>query len=356
TCEGSRATLAVESPVRFLGDSDRGLGQADSFSGQVSLSGLTWTVGSSRFTTRKLEILPRRNGTLVFNGLRYKGYLRLLASDGAIVAINCIGMEDYISAVVTSEMYASFPLEALKAQAIIGRTYAVYEKQIHQDREWDVTDDTNSQAYGGASKDGGVGSQAAAATRGIMLVYGPKGRERTFPTFYHSPCGGGTMSVRYFKPDIPEIPPLAGAVACPYCRDSKWANWATVTIPRAEAWARLHKADSRLPADGRGVRAAAGQKDQFGRLLTVQFVSSEWGRPIVMLADVMRLALGARTLPSTLTELDDTGAALVFRNGHGFGHGVGLCQFGAAGLARAGQSAEQILRYYYPQSALKRAY
>lgn len=354
---GPHVAVVVAGPLRFIGDGDRVLGGAESFAGPISLSPEGgWMAGSRRFPTRQLELCPTRNGTLQVNGRAYRGYLRLVAEGGEVRPINCVDLEDYLGAVVTSEMYASFPVEALKAQAIIARTYAMYEKQRHADRDYDVTDDVNSQAYGGIAKETALGRQAAADTRGIMMVYGLPGRERIFPTFYSSTCGGGTMSVRHFKPDVPEIPPLAGGVACPYCRNSKAYFWpaGAVSIPHAEAWNRLRAKDARLPADGSKCRVTDGQRDNFGRLLTVQIVGPDLR--LTMLADVMRLALGAGTVRSTMAEMSDTGDALIFRNGRGFGHGVGLCQWGAAGLAGQGQSADAILRYYYPKAAFKRAY
>lgn len=356
----NKASVAVTGPLRIVGDDDQPLSRelANLPKSAVSISPQgAWRVGPHEFHARSVELLPARNGTLLVNDRGYKGYLRLVRAAGGFQVVNCLAMEDYVAGVVTAEMHAHYPIEALKAQAIIARTYAAWEKSNATSSLFDVVDTVGSQVYGGMERDRGVGRQAADATRGVMLVYGPPGRERIFGTFYHSTCGGGTLPIRFFKPKVEQIPPLAGGVACQWCRDTAWSSWPTVSIPRSEAWAKLRSGyDSRLPANGRDVRIVTDQQDQFGRILTVRLENDQWSRPIVLNATDLRLALGPSRVRSMMVEMQDAGDQLVFRNGRGFGHGAGLCQVGAAGLARQGATAGQILRHYYPQAGLKRAY
>jgi stage II sporulation protein D len=361
------ATVSFDGPLTVLGDTDKPL----AVSGNLAESTLTvsagpvWRLGGYRVAARRLLLRGLPHGVFHVDGKAYRGDLCFYPAGASdFTAVNIVDMEDYVAGVVTAESYASFPVEALKAQAVIARTYAMFERMQHRnDDVFDVTDTTSSQVYGGMKNEIGIGRQVTDATRGLVLVFGPAGKERVFCTFFFSTCGGGTMSVRYFKRDIPEIPPLAGNVDCPWCREGSWFNWATadpkcrvVTIPRAEAWEKLRKFNPQLPADGRNVRIVVDNRDRFGRILTVKLACDTWSQPVVMLGDELRRALGAREIPSMLCEMADTGRALVFKEGHGFGHGVGLCQQGAAGMARAGRSAEAILGHYYPRAMLERAY
>ena len=361
------ADISFDGPLTILGDTDKPLaqgGKLDESTLTIS-AGSAWRLGGYRVSARRLLLRGLPHGVFHIDGKAYRGDLCFYPSGASdFTAVNLVDMEDYVAGVVTAESYASYPIEALKAQAIIARTYAMFERaRSGGDGLYDVTDTTSSQMYGGVKNEIGVGRQVTDATRGLVLVFGPPGQERVFCTFFFSTCGGGTMSVRYFKRDIPEIPPLMGA-ECPWCRgQSKWVNWEdqspkfrVVSIPRAEAWARLRKFNPQLPADGRNVRILVDERDRFGRILTVKLVCDTWSQPVVMLGDEVRRAIGASEVPSMLCDMTDTGTALVFRNGHGFGHGVGLCQAGAAGMARAGRPAEVILGHYYPKAMLERAY
>ncbi len=364
--EQDRLTLAVDGPFAVLDESGRRLADSSRPLAEAAVSrgpGAAWQLGGLRCPGRRIEIIPdaRRPGALRIGSRRYNGSLRLVAAGGnpgslSFLAVNVLHVEDYVAGVVTAEMPASFGTEALKAQAVAARTYVMYEKQLHAGDDWDVTDDTSSQVYAGLEADRGIGRQVTDATRGQMLAFGPAGGERIFPAFFHSTCGGGTVSVRYIKPKVAEIRPISGGVPCRWCAWSPRASWPPVRVAKADLWPRLAAINPKLPADGpaRKARIAEGQKDAFGRLLTVQVSWERW--TVTMLADELRQAAGARTVPAVLARLTDTGPALVFSDGHGFGHGMGLCQYGAGGLARAGHRAPEILAYYYPGSVLKRAY
>ncbi|MCG3180272.1 MAG: hypothetical protein BIFFINMI_02631 [Phycisphaerae bacterium] len=361
-----RLTVAVNGPYRVLVDDRERAGSSDPMPEvTLAMAGAgRWTLGGTELTGRRVEILPLRASTLRLGGRLYPGFLRVVADASAQLAgINVVHVEDYVAGVVTSEMPSRFGRSALEAQAIVARTYALFERMTHRAQEWDLEDSENSQVYRGligATEAGGIGATVTRQTRGLVLEWGLPGEPtRIFPTFYHSTCGGWTVSVRFVKPKIAPVPPLEGGVKCDWCSGTKYRDRAAdapVRVLKSEFWPRLLKAEPAVAALGgpAATRVAPGQASYGGRLVTVLMTGG--GRTVTMRADDFRRAVGARVMLSTLVRLSDDGRNIVLSDGHGWGHGMGLCQAGADGMARAGSSCRDILRFYYPGAVLKKLY
>lgn len=295
-------------------------------------------VGGDRVTVR-----PDRSGSLVIAGQSYHGELVLDASSGTLHAQNRVDVEDYLAGVVHAEMPSRFATEARRAQAVVSRTYAIF----HAMRGDVLRDDQGSQVYAGLAKDSAEARRVVDSTRGELLTWDGQ----PFETFFHSTCGGATGSAtRIFKQTVP--PPLAHGVGCGACEHSPHYEWV-----RTLNQTRL---DGMYPGS-RGVRVEFGERDESGRCLDVAIVDGQ-GRALdrasatKLRQDYNRGLPLAQQIPSSLwsaIEDGDSGQRVV---GRGFGHGVGLCQYGADGLARRGRGYRDILAYYYPDSDITRVW
>ncbi len=290
---------------------------------------------------------------------RYRGFLRLIPVGGDRVrVVNVVPMEAYLAGVLADELYDSWHLEAYKAQAVAARTYALARRNARRRYDYDLTDTTASQVYGGIGSETATAWRAVEETIGVVATYRQGGRRRLLPTYYHSTCGGDTVPAgSVFGGPTP--PPLRGGTGCTYCRKSPRYRWKhEVVLSKAEITAALHRSRSEaLRGLGRVVRVevAARTGGPEGRAERIRVVD-EAGRAVLIRASTWRMLMGAARVPSTWFWIEDRGETIALVRGRGFGHGVGMCQWGAQFLAVHGQKAEQILRYYYPGVELVRAY
>jgi stage II sporulation protein D len=231
-------------------------------------------------------------------------------------------------------MPPTFPLEALKAQAVAARSYARYRLE-HGDPLLRATD--ADQVYDGSGPTFEQARAIVAATRGVVLEVGG----RPLCSFFMSTCGGATTDgLNVFPP--PKGEGLIG-VPCDFCRESPKYRWSR-SLPLAEFERRLG-----LPAGS--IERIAPRRDRFGRSLAFDVLGNRGTRTFAG-QDLRRLwnakaASDADRLPSSwLVNLEIARQTLMVQ-GAGFGHGVGMCQWGAAGLAAAGRDWRAILHHYY---------
>ena len=287
----------------------------------------------------------------------YRGYLRVLPTTaGALRVINILPMEHYLAGVVGGEMPANWNIEALKAQAVAARSYALAESNGRTKSDFDVYDSTASQVYTGCGGEADSVWRALAATQGIVAGDNSGwGKSQVLTTWFHSTCGGGTVpSGSIFGGTTP--PPLKGVV-CNYCRNSPKYHWPEVVLTKQEIGEALKKtgytALVRLKAIARvEVASTLGDGGRAGGIRVVD----ETGAAVIVDANYWRGILGPNRILSTWFDIEDRGKSIALVNGRGWGHGVGLCQFGAKYLADRGKTGEEILRFYYPKVELVRAY
>lgn len=306
-------------------------------------------IGKREFPVTRLEIDAAKSPAIWVEQHQYRGRMRLFRqSGGTVLAVNVVPLEDYIASVIDSEMPGDFPDEARKAQAIVARTYAQYQmNRAGRDALLDLYASTRSQKYLGYQyrEPGGrllagespAGRRIGEATRGLVCTY----RGQVFCTYYCAVCGGTTVEGTKVFSDA--APPLR-AVRCDWCREARLYRW-TAEISRGDAQ------DDLTPLlNKNGTRA--------GRLKTVSRVRTtdpgavpefdlRTDRQTVRVSGAeLRGALSSRGVYSPRFAIEDKGRTLVI-SGRGHGHGVGLCQWGARGLALTGRNCEQILQYYY---------
>lgn len=306
--------------------------------------------GNKLIPYNDFDVWPDNDAAITVNGRSYHGglWVHTLPED-KLAFCNVIDLETYLQSVVGSELTPSYPLQALIAQAIAARTYALFEvKSAKISGRWfDLRDDTGSQAYNGISSETPKTIDAVLQSRGIVLIY----NDGLFKAFYHSTCGGYTESVKdIFKE--PDIPPLKGR-KCNYCEISKFYEWNTVISKQDLAQFLIN---AKLIPDGWVDRIAVAAALPSGRadVLKLYLAGGKTAEKNVSAAE-FRAAVGATYLKSTYFVIEDLGNGFRFY-GRGYGHGVGMCQMGAVGMAESAISAIDILQYYYPFSQMVKIY
>jgi stage II sporulation protein D len=230
-------------------------------------------------------------------------------------------------------------MEALKAQAIVCRTYALNACIENKSKDYDATSDIYSQVYGGRTSERFRTNNAVQETRGLVLTY----KDKVFSAYYHATCGGHTEDASLLW-DI-DIVPLKG-VPCGFCKDSPHFNWHYV-LSIKELEEKLKEA---------GIKALKINdvivlgRDKSGRVTDLKVACG--AKDIIISAKDLRSAIGPNIIRSTNFTLRIEKQDVVFE-GFGWGHGVGLCQWGAYFMAKAGHNYKKILEYYYPQTNVK---
>ncbi|HUN81562.1 MAG TPA: SpoIID/LytB domain-containing protein [Phycisphaerae bacterium] len=300
-------------------------------------------------------ITPTRDASVVVNGQTYRGRLRVQRAASGLVMINHVDMESYLRGVLRGELPRNFQPESFKAQCVAARTYALYQKQFNAaDRFFDVYDDEGSQMYMGVRGEDGVADRAVRDTTGEVCEYYDGHQSRLFCTYYSSTCGGLSQPVHNCKPNDPDVPPLSGNVECNDCKDAKFYRWPTVTITRAELTKKLTARYPNLRRLGTITDLTPRSKTSDGRIIKIE-VAGSGGRD-TLLGEDFRLAIGGRVLKSTNFDIEKTRDGFAFKNGRGFGHGMGLCQYGMDAKAKRGMNYREILQTYYPTALIKKLY
>lgn len=303
-----------------------------------------------------------RRALLTFNGRRYRGELLLVPGDSGIVVVNRVRMDDYLRGVVPLEIgtKALGDSAAVQAQAITARSFAFSRLGGGSPaRPYDLTAGVRDQIYGGADVEAPVSSAAILSTRGLVLMYG--GKVVNAP--YHSTCGGTTAEASEIwrspgEPFLRRVSDQIPGTSRSYCDISPRFRW-TKTLEGPDLQAALVKylaTYTTVPGRAPGVPQAVSidGRTASGRVAALK-IATDRGNYVLRGNDiryVLRVP-GSEILNSTAFSVETSAgrngslAKLTLR-GSGYGHGVGMCQWGAIGRARAGQDVRTILRTYYP--------
>jgi stage II sporulation protein D len=263
----------------------------------------------------------------------YSGSVEIVPGGNELILVNTVGEDQYVASVVGAEMVPGAALEALKAQAILCRTF-IYTCMRHYDDPWDLCDLTHCQSYRGMETVTGATNQAVAETEGMFLTY----HGEPCRIYYHSTSGGMTADATSIWPD--EYGPYLKSVPDPYCSASPHFRW-TYTVSADELARGMNYPNIRdiqvieRTEDGR-VRLIAVKVNEEGLLY------DGWDFRMEVCQ-----GLGWNTLKSSWFDVSRDADAYVF-TGKGLGHGVGLSQWGAKKLAEEKKDFRQILEYYYP--------
>ncbi|MBI1871528.1 MAG: SpoIID/LytB domain-containing protein [Chlamydiae bacterium] len=283
---------------------------------------------------QKVIVLTSETEILKVQGKDYRGkILGVLDEKRGFLVINQLPLESYLRGVVGSEMPRGAPLESLMAQAIAARTFAYAHQLKNAKQPFDLDRPSSSQAYQGIKGESALTDQAIQETMGTVLVY----RGKIFTSFFHHCCGGYTVKAKEVWPDISEkIPP---ARSCKPCQEKPGVEW-KFKITCSEFRQILLSHHFPIPE----TFSAILHRD----LETKRIESIEVANQSIP-ARELRKYLGHTRLKSTIFWLKISEDQMEF-SGKGWGHGVGLCQYGAIALAEKGSSFQEILGYYYPKA------
>ncbi|MCK6484251.1 MAG: SpoIID/LytB domain-containing protein [Phycisphaerae bacterium] len=311
-------------------------------------------IGAYPYASGHIEVVPAREPALVINGNLYPGSLVIRRDGRRVLVTNHVDVEAYLPGVLAGELPASFHGEAFAAQAVAARTYVLYHKQVYgAKRDYDVLPDERSQMYVGVpGPQFKIATLAVGRTLGEVCTLPDAPEPALFSTYYASCCGGMSQGVNAAKPGDPQVGPLRGGVACDACRDAPYFRWKDVRLSKAELTKRLVERYPSLARLGAMVRFEPTATSADGRISRIR-LSGKNGESETLVGEDFRLAVGGRQIKSTRCNLLDDGDGVVFYEGRGFGHGLGLCQYGANGLARRGLSYREILAHYYPGCVIR---
>lgn len=281
----------------------------------------------------------RSVGGLWIGGKRISGSVRLIASGGRLTAVARIPLEEYVAAVLSEEAAPSFLPEALAAQAVAVRTYALHAMSRPRSPDYDLVSGVEDQVFEGLDGVGDAFRTAAEKTRGEALHY----RGNLARAVYHSTCGGRTESAEAaWGRDVPYL----RSQSCDDCRDSPVWRWEY----------RMNEEEGRRVAVALGVppngeiRFDITRRTPSGRADRVRVASG--GARVEVRASRFRRAAGYARMRSLAFEILPAADGWIFR-GAGYGHGVGMCQWGANGMAKAGRTHREILQRYYPGTEVR---
>jgi stage II sporulation protein D len=291
--------------------------------------------------------------------------------------VNHVDIESYLDGLVNGEFSANWSQEAIDAQVVAARTYAVYQSRVMAAKKggshFDLDSDVKDQVYNGSGREDYRSRRSANRTRGLILRPS-HGDAWPIKAYYHSTCGGTT--------ELPEVVWGSQAkgfkrrVACAHCRNSPSFIW-DVPLRSKEIAAEIREGAMGLGAGDRDAirnwpvswerELASSQllelrvveQNASGR---AEKVSSRWKNAegkeyrLEMPGTLFRQWIGPSRLKSTVFQVLAAGGDEWVLRGRGFGHGVGLCQWGAKTMGESGKSSKDILKYYYPDAVLARAW
>lgn len=300
-------------------------------------------VAVNQLQTSQLWIEPNSESGYVFIGDRwYRGRTLVVPTSGGITAVNYVDLEQYLYSVVGSEMPTSWSLEALKAQAVAARSYALHQRQHGANTVFDVGDTTSWQVYEGLTKEAPSTRAAVDATKGQVLTH----QGQIINAVFHSCAGGYTENVE----DVWSNPlPYLRGVPSPD-RDFPECQWPAVAFTSSEL-------SEQLGYEGT-ITSIEVQRHPHGRVISVIVDGNDGVMTIE--GDDVRDRLGLKSTLFTVTPEQNrvASAANVATSGQfqisgsGNGHGIGLSQYGAYRLAQRNWNYQQILLHYYTNVVL----
>jgi stage II sporulation protein D len=265
--------------------------------------------------------------------MRLRGFIIVALEPDGLQAINHVTIEAYLYGIISKEMPASWSVDALKAQAVASRTYALYIKSKNRFMPFDVEATTESQVYGGYNAETESTNAAVNATRGQVIT---RNNQLIIP-YFHSNSAGHTEEARYvWQVDLPYL----RGVADPFSKGLPNSSW-QYTLPYAVASSRLNQAGLKI---GYIKSIKPNSYTPSGRVFDIA-LETDTGR-VILSANHFRCLLDAKQIKSTFFKIIPQPAGVMLE-GNGQGHGVGMSQWGANQMAASGLSYQEILKHYY---------
>lgn len=311
---------------------------------------LTWELGSKpaqiqRLTQNRLEVFGER---LQRGPKSLPSHLVFSNESQKIDMVAVLPLENYLVGVISSEMPLKWPIEALKAQTIAARSYTLATAKERRTRHYDVDSTISDQVFNHISQEMDSdpliqkAKEAVLSTRGLVLST-QKGT--LLKSYYHSDCGGQTSSEKSVWGYGLSGPIIVDS----YCQNSPRSKW-TYEISKKQLYQKMkdHLGFVASLTDIIPIRSAKSVRAEKLAFLSTQGEFKE------LSAHEVRARLGYSNLKSTIFEVEKKTEDLFSFNGQGWGHGVGLCQWGSRRMAEVGKNADQIIGHYYPLAVIKK--
>lgn len=298
-------------------------------------------VDTKKVSSDRVSLRTEDNRVLI-NGRKYRGTLEIINNAPKSFAIvEILPLDEYLYGIIKHEISPKWPEEAIKAQVVAARTYALKNFGKHAKDGYDLCNSTDCQVYGGLESEDPVSNALVDSTTGEILTY----QSELVSTPYHGFCGGYTEDPRNVWEGLNKIKYLQ-TKKCVYCKKAPRYNWS--------ARFERTKIESILSAEGLSVGKIANikinDKSPSGRVIEIKITHKD-GK-LLLKANKFRLALGPDVIRSAMFKIKKEKDAYIFE-GTGWGHGVGMCQEGARGMAEKGYNYRQILQFYYPGTEIK---
>ncbi|MBU4310228.1 SpoIID/LytB domain-containing protein [bacterium] len=299
----------------------------------------------NRFVTVPLKIIALKEDDLLrINGEKYRGQVVIRRDKkGRLNIINEVNIDDYLYGVLPHEISPAWPLEAMKAQAVASRTLALYRKRRSRAKDYDLDATIFAQIYRGMEGEDRRTNQAVEETRGKVLTY----QGKIVNSIFHATCGGHTEEAKNVWAGSEE--PYLKSISCTFCKDSPYYQWEK----------RIKKGDLRNVLEEKGLDLSRireieiTEKSPTGRAVRIAIRHRKATQPLM--ANNFRLFIGPDLMRSVLFTVSKEKNEFIFR-GHGWGHGVGMCQWGAKGMAEKGKDYKEILKHYYTGVEIEKVY
>ncbi|MFH0948234.1 MAG: SpoIID/LytB domain-containing protein [Elusimicrobiota bacterium] len=302
--------------------------------------------GKKQFSN-DIKIIPRKSDKkITVDGKKFRGNIILkINGKRKLTVINELGIEEYVCGIMTKEVSPNWSVESLKAQAVVARTFAIKNLGKHGNNGFDLCAGTHCQVYGGFDSEDERSNKAVHDTAGEVLKY----KGVIVNALYHSSCGGRTEDVRNVWNDSMPDSRQSGkttnseyltGVKCGFCEKDKWYNWSASIL---------------LKTVGYNLRSAGYKVGDIQKIKTVEHTLSGRIKEILiehskgelwLRSNRFRMAMNPNIIRSTNWTVRIKNGVAYFR-GHGWGHGVGMCQWGAKGMAEDGWDYKKILKHYY---------
>lgn len=342
----SQVAVGSSTPAQILDGSGNLLGQLPSLQGYFATPA-NGAIDLADQQAYRLIIKPTEGGFVYVDNRWYRGSVALIYTSEGILAVNTVDLEDYIASVVGKEVSPSWPQEVLKAQAVAARSYALFRRQKRRNPLFDLGNDQTYQVYKGLEGEAPSTHAAVQATTGQVLTHGGAVIEALF----HASSGGHTENSEQ----------VYGSNT-PYLRGVQDFDQTVGNNPYRQ-WSETFSAtelQQKFPGLGRILALKPLDKTSTQRIKNLQVVGDQGTQTIT--GRKLRSALGSLKVKSTLFEIEPQGGLVASQSGSaptafqisgkGFGHGVGMSQWGALGMAQQGKSYREILQHYYQGTTL----
>jgi stage II sporulation protein D len=290
------------------------------------------SMNGQRLNTRACRVTSD-SPAIELENWKCRGFFAISAQPNGLCVINHIPIEHYLYGVVPKEMPCGWAEEALKAQAIAARTYALYIKSKNSSKEYDLETTATTQAYGGYDAETVKTNKAVDATRDRVMTF----NGRIIIAYFHANSAGHTEdAVNVWGVEIPYLKGVPDSFSA-NIPEGRWACF----VPYETLRSRLNRNGCEI---GKIRNLKLLGKSLSGRVLNILVVSDQ--RTSLLTSNRFRIMIGGTDLKSTLFQCRPSGRGIIFE-GRGYGHGVGMSQWGANRMAHEGFTCDHILKHYY---------